>query len=66
MLYDARIRVCMSVLVDPLFWLLVLLAVFAAIRMFNGGVQECYDVELGKWIVTEPSVSMMMLPSMRP
>ena len=57
MLYDARIRVCMSVLVDPLFWLLVLLAVFAAVRMFNGGVQECYDVELGKWIVTEPSVS---------
>ena len=56
MLYDARIRVRRSVLLDPVFWLLLLNAAFAAVRMFNGGIKEFYDVELGKWIVTSPSI----------
>ncbi len=49
MLHDARARVFLSVIGDPLFWLSVVLVAIAAIRFFNGGVAMVYDAEAMQW-----------------
>lgn len=56
MLHDARTRVFLSVARDPLFWFSVVLALTAAIRIFNGGVAMVYDAETMQWSLRQPHV----------
>ena len=52
----ARQRVFRSVLSDPLFWIMLLLTLVAAVRMANGGVGQWYDAESGEWIMRGAAV----------
>lgn len=51
MLHDARSRVTRNVLRDPLFWIMLTIAVFAGLRAFNSGIGMRYDAELGEWSI---------------
>lgn len=50
-LHDARGRVVSSVVRDPLFWIMLLIVLFAGIRALNTGIGMAYDAELSKWYV---------------
>ena len=52
----ARQRVLRSVLSDPLFWIMMLLTLVAAVRMANGGVGQWYDAESGEWVMRGAAV----------
>ena len=52
----ARQRVLRSVLSDPLFWIMLLLTLVAAVRMANGGVGQWYDAESGEWVMRGAAV----------
>ena len=52
----ARQRVLRSVVSDPLFWIMLLLTLVAAVRMANGGVGPWYDAEGGEWIMRGAAV----------
>lgn len=53
-LHEARVRVRMAIVRDPLFWLFVILACFAAIRIFNGDIVRLFDTREAKWVLNEP------------
>ena len=57
MLHQARVRVAGAVFADPLFWLFLVIAAFAAARWANGGVALAYDAGEGRWFVARPSVA---------
>ena len=59
--HDARRRVLVDVLRDPLFWTSLVLVAFSALRWLNGGIEMVYDAELGDWRISEPALS--FLPS---
>ncbi len=48
-------RLCSSIVRDPLFWVFLAATLLAALRWLNGGVALGYDVELRHWAVREPS-----------
>lgn len=50
-LHDARERVCGEMLLDPLLWVFVALAVLALLRMLNDGVAMSYDAENEYWFL---------------
>ena len=50
-LHNARERVVSKVVRDPLFWVMVLIAVFAGVRALNSGIGMAYDAEVSKWYV---------------
>lgn len=52
----ARSRVLKAVMLDPLFWIMLLLTVVAAIRMANVGVGPWYDAENEVWVMRGASV----------
>mgnify|MGYP003294222138 CR=1 FL=1 len=56
MLHDARFRVASGIIRDPLFWLMLFIVLFAAVRCLNGGVAMKYDAEGGDWTLTSPAV----------
>ena len=56
MLHDARLRVFLAVVGDPLFWLSAVLTAIAAIRLLNGGVAMVYDAETMQWSLRRPHV----------
>ena len=55
----ARQRVFRSVLSDPLFWIMLLLTLVAAVRMANGGVGQWYDAESGEWVMRGAAVDLL-------
>ncbi len=55
----ARQRVLRSVLSDPLFWIMMLLTLVAAVRMSNGGVGQLYDAESGMWVMRGAAVDLL-------
>lgn len=50
-LHDARWRVAHGMMADPLFWIFVVLAVFAGLRWQNGGIAMAYDAETYRWFL---------------
>ena len=52
MLHDARRRVSRSIFRDPLFWVLLAVAVFAGLRALNTGIAMTYDFETRTWSVS--------------
>ena len=56
MLHDARYRVFMSMVGDPLLWFSIFLAVVAMVRWLNGGVAMSYDAENSVWSLRTPYV----------
>ena len=59
MLHNARIRVAKSIVTDPLFWVMLVVAVVAGLRCLNDGVALAYDAEAAKWYVKEASVKFL-------
>ena len=55
-LSSARSRVRSDIIRNPVFWFFLVAIGFAAVRLLNGGVELCYDVEQGNWIVAKPAV----------
>ena len=49
MLHDARTRVMSGVVRDPLFWILLVVVLLAAVRWVNGGIGLAYDAEKSVW-----------------
>jgi len=56
MLHDARGRVFVSVVRDPLFWFSLVLVLMALVRWLNGGVKMAYDAENMVWSLRGPVV----------
>lgn len=56
-LSGARLRVLKAVVADPMFWIMLLLTVVAAVRMANGGVGPWYDAENGVWVMRGAAVA---------
>lgn len=56
MLHDARLRVSSAIVRDPVFWLMVVLSAFAAVRWANGGVGLAYDTDTEIWSIKSPSI----------
>lgn len=56
MLHDARLRVMRSIVRDPLFWGMVTLTLFAALRWANSGVGMAYDMATETWSIRSPHV----------
>lgn len=54
MLHDARERVAASVMRDPLFWVMALVTILAALRWINNGVEPAFDTENMRWHLREP------------
>lgn len=61
MLHDARARVASEVLRDPLFWVMGILVLLAALRWINSGVELAFDTENMRWHMTDPTFA--ALPS---
>lgn len=59
MLHEARARVVSSIAHDPLFWVSLALAVFAAVRWLNGGVAMRYDADAAVWRLAPPAVDVL-------
>ncbi len=59
MLHEARVRVRGAIVRDPLFWLLVLLVCFAAVRLWNGDIFRLYDGRAAKWVLSEPKSTLL-------
>ena len=57
MLHEARVRTLSGIVCDPLFWLLAVVAAFAAVRWANGGIAVAYDAQSSRWSVARPAVS---------
>ena len=53
-LREARKRVSRSIFRDPLFWLLLVIVLYAAVRWANGGVALTYDAEFSTWSISDP------------
>lgn len=54
-LSGARRRVARGIGSDPLFWLLLVIAVFSGLRALNTGIALSYDAESAVWRVLDPS-----------
>lgn len=54
MLHDARSRVAASVVRDPLFWVMGVMVLLAALRWINSGVELAFDTENMRWHLTDP------------
>ena len=61
MLHDARRRVSLAIVRDPLFWTLLAVAVLVGLRALNTGISMFYDYETRGWVVSSPFFE--MLPS---
>lgn len=59
MLHDARRRVIRGLVRDPLFWVLILLAVISGVRALNTGVGMSYDAETARWSIAAPAMPIM-------
>ena len=57
-LHEARVRVRRAIVRDPLFWLFVLLTVFAGLRALNGGIVRAFDTTAHKWYLAGPKVGL--------
>ena len=53
-LSEARWRVARGIWLDPLFWLLLVIAVFSGFRALNTGIALSYDAESTVWRVLDP------------
>lgn len=53
-LSDSRRRVVREMMSDSLFWILLVLVVFAGCRALNTGIALSYDAETSAWYVSEP------------
>ena len=51
-LHDARLRVVVEPVRDPLFWASLVLALVVGLRALNGGVRMAYDIEAAAWQLT--------------
>ena len=58
---DARHRVLMSIVKDPVFYYCLLMVGYALVRWWNSGIAVGYDGEQAKWFVREPAA--MVMPS---
>ncbi len=56
MLHDARNRVMERLAKDPLFWVLLVIAVFALIRFLNDGIRLAYDAEHYLWYIASANI----------
>ena len=54
MLHDARRRVSLAIVRDPLFWTLLAVAVLVGLRALNTGISIFYDYETRGWTVSPP------------
>lgn len=54
MLHDARSRVAGEVVRDPLFWVMGILTLLAALRWINSGIELAFDTETMRWYLREP------------
>ena len=59
MMHDARRRVAVGLLRDPLFWFMLALTAFAAVRVFNDGVAMTYDAEKGLWNLADAAFAFL-------
>lgn len=59
MLHNARWRVFLSVIRDPLFWFSLVLVVISAIRLVNDGVAMVYNAETMQWSLGQPHISIL-------
>lgn len=50
----ARARVRSELLLDPVFWFVLLLVAVAVVRWMNGGIELFYDAEQSNWLVKDP------------
>ena len=57
MLHDARARVAREVVRGPVFWVLGVLTVLAALRWINSGIELAFDTENMRWYMREPLFS---------
>lgn len=57
--HQARLRFAHSVTVDPVFWFVLVLLVFAGVRALNGGIALAYDAELLVWSVSSPAAPIL-------
>lgn len=51
-LNDARRRVAKAMFYDPLFWVMLVVVAFTALRAINTGIGLSYDAEAGKWFIS--------------
>ena len=58
-LHEARERVVVGMIKDPLFWVMLLLAATALVRALNGGVAFAYDAEHRVWSLTSPVIAIL-------
>lgn len=58
-LSGARRRVVREILVDPLFWVLLVLVVFSGLRALNTGIALCYNAESAVWYVSSQPFSLL-------
>ncbi|MCQ2391854.1 MAG: hypothetical protein MJ240_10560 [Kiritimatiellae bacterium] len=56
---DSRCRVLMSIVKDPVFYFCLLLVAYALVRWWNSGIAVWYDSEQSKWLVREPTATVM-------
>ena len=57
MLHGARARVRRELLVDALFWVMLVWTILVGFRALNDGVAMAYDAENGKWYIASAAVS---------
>lgn len=57
MLHDARERVRAGLIMDPLFWVSIALAIVTGVRALNSGVAMHYDAEIARWTISAPSIA---------
>lgn len=56
---EARRRISAALVIDPVFWILLVATVVSAIRALNNGITLAYDAESYLWYMTEPIVSIL-------
>lgn len=53
----ARMRVCASIVRDPIVWFFWVYILLVGIRWLNAGMEMAYDPEKVAWVVSEPALS---------
>ena len=59
MLHDARWRVKLAIVRDPLFWFSLVVVAYAATRFLNDGVALVYDAENSAWSFGRPKMPIL-------
>lgn len=59
MLHNARARIITAIVKDPIFWVMIILMIVAAVRALNTGVAMVYDAENAKWSLGVPNLPLM-------